>query len=103
MSPTIEIAKTIASQIGGRRLKALGAASRVALAPTPAQQGGLEFKASLFGRRQCLVNVALTHRDTYTVSVLKPRSRSVIARFDDIHCEELGAEIELAVETHFAN
>lgn len=103
MSHQIEIAKIIAEQIGLRRMFAIGATNRIALSESADKRGGLQFKASLFGNRQCKVIVELTHSDTYRVLILKPRAYVVIADMKDIHCEELGDIIEATVEKHFAN
>lgn len=103
MSEQIQIAKIIAEQIGTRRMFALGATQRMALNESADKRGGLQFKASLFGNRQCKVIVELTHSDTYNVLILKPRAHVVIAEAKDIHCEELGDFIEATVEQHFAS
>jgi len=102
MSEAIQIAKTIAEQIGLRRMFALGAKNKIALNESADKRGGLQFSASLFGKRNCKVIVELTHSDTYNVLILGPRAYVSIAEMKDIHCEELGDEIEAAVEKHFA-
>lgn len=95
----IQVAKTIQSQIGFIRLGALGAKNFTASAN---DFGGLSFKASLFGRRQCLVEVALNGLDLYDVKVLSPKSRKEIFSARDLYAEDLGPALEEAVEKHFA-
>jgi len=102
MTTQLQIAQTIAQQIGGRRLMALGAKNRLALSESADKRGGLQFTASLFGRRSCRVIVELTHSDTYRVLVLKPRAYVVIAKLDDVYCEDLGNLVEFQVEKHFS-
>ncbi len=102
MSEAIQIAKTIAEQIGLRRLFALGCKNKMALAESADKRGGLQFSASLFGKQNCKVIVELTHSDTYNVLILKPRAHVVLAEMKDLHCDQIGDEIEAAVEKHFS-
>jgi hypothetical protein len=103
MSQQIQIAKTIAEQIGMGRMWAMGAKNRVALNESGGVVGGLQFSASLFGKRQCKVIVQLTAMYTYNLLIIKPRAYVVIAEMKDIYCEELGDMIEAVVERHFAS
>lgn len=102
MSYQVQIARTIASQIGTRRMWALGAKKLTAMPETDKARGGLTFKASLYGRQQCLVTVVLTPADLYDYVVFAPRSMKALASGKGVFCEDIGAEIECAVERHFS-
>lgn len=103
MSKQIEIAKTVAEQIGNRRLWALGAKNKIAISERGTVVGGLQFSASLYGKKNCKVIVELTGMDTYNVLLLKPRAYVVLGKATDIHCEELGELVESMVEHFFKN
>ena len=102
MSIQLEIAKTVAQQIGSRRLGALGATKKTALRKQDGVLGGLQFSASLFGKKNCQVIVQLKPSDTYTVMLLKPRAYMPLCEASDIYCEELGQLVESMVEEFFA-
>ena len=103
MSHQVMIAKTVAEQIGGRRLGALGATKKIALRATDKIRGGLQFSASLYGKKQCKVVVELMPADTYRVSLIKPRTLVVVSKADDIYADEVGPLVESMVEHFFAN
>lgn len=102
MSAALQIAKTIQSQIGSRRMMALGATKLRAVPGGVGHFGGLNFKASLFGSKQCRVTITLNAADTYDYMVLAARSDTVLALGKGLYCDNIGTEIELAVEKHFA-
>ena len=102
MSTQIQIAKTIAAQIGGRTMMALGATKLTALSEGPDRVGGLQFDCSLFGSAKCRVVVVLTGADLYNLQVLYPRNGKVFQTGAEIFCEEISGEVEMAVEKFFA-
>ena len=97
---TIEIAKTIHSQIDKMTMMRIGAEKLTSMMKNEKRSGGLMFKASLFGRRQCQVYIELMPSDTYTVTIASIRGK-VIEKTEDVYFDNLSWIINCGVEKHF--
>ena len=108
MSPTIqnaiekkEVAKTIISQINRMELMAIGAKNFVSLSST--DFGGVQFDASLFGRKRCKVAIVLTGEDLYNVCVFTGKLCDKVAgSAKGVFCEDLTGVVVELVEKRFA-
>jgi len=103
MSKQLELAKTIADQIGFRTLMALGAKDKKVIHGAEGHSGGLFFAVSLFGdkRTACTVSVVLNGKDLYNVLILHRRTIEVFSA-TDLYAEDLGPTIEYEIESFFA-
>ncbi len=97
-----EVAKTILSQINRMELMAIGAKNYVSL--SSASFGGLQFDASLFGRKQTRVVICLDGNDLYNVAVYKKTAKGLtrFASAQDVYAENLTDFVVSLVEKRFA-
>lgn len=96
-----EVAKAIMSQISRNELWAIGAKNFISLSTT--DFGGLQFDASLFGRKKCKVAIILTAEDLYNVCVFKGKlCDKVVGSARGVFCENLEEVVIEIVEKHFA-
>lgn len=97
----LQVAQTIRSQISTRELLAIGAKNYVSLNTT--DFGGLQFDASLFGRKKCKVLIILTGEDLYNVCVFKGKlCEKVVGSAKGVFCEDLTEVVVNIVERNFA-
>ena len=96
----MEVAKIIKSQISTRELWAIGATNFVSLSSS--NYGGLSFKASLFGKKSCVVAIELNAKDLYNVVIFAPRSLKALGSAQDVYAEDLEGIVVEMVEKRFA-
>ena len=92
---TLNVAKTISSQLGRQALFMMGAKNLMAITPKENEIGGLIFKIS--GSKNCnWIRVSLNGLDLYDVEFIKVwgSKRTVKHRAENVYCDMLHALIE---------
>jgi hypothetical protein len=102
-SQTLQIATTIKSQISINELWAIGATKFIAIAPSEKYDGGLQFQASLFGKKKCTVIILLNGKDLYNIAVFTGSKLKYVGGAKDVFCENLTYAIVSNVEKYFAS
>jgi len=99
---TTTIASTIQRQINFKELMAIGAQTFYALPNTKTHLGGLQFSASLFGKKPVTVKVLLNGCDLYDITInSKLGSKKELLNITDIYCDQLTEIIINNIEKHW--